>query len=81
VPLPGDAWLIRDEFKGTLETVEAALDVLKELPGRRIAVLGELEDPPGSQGPSFRAVGRRLAASADSAVSVSGECQRQEQLQ
>ena len=72
VPLPGDAWLIRDDFKGTLETIEAALDVLAETPGRRIDVLGEIEDPPGSQSPLFRAVGRRLAASADLALLVGG---------
>lgn len=70
MPLPGGAWLIRDDFKGTLETIEAALEVLQEAPGRRIAVLGEIEDPPGSQGPQFRAVGRRLAASADLALVI-----------
>ena len=31
---PG-AWLIRDDFKSSLETIEAALDVMAELPGRR----------------------------------------------
>ena len=64
---------IRDDFKGTLETIEAALEVLQEAPGRRIAVLGEIEDPPGSQGPLFRAVGRRLATSADLAVMIGGK--------
>ena len=73
MPLAGDAWLIRDDFKGTLETIEAALEVLQEAPGRRIAILGEIEDPPGSQGPLFRAVGRRLATSADLAVMIGGK--------
>ena len=73
MPLAGDAWLIRDDFKGTLETIEAALEVLQEAPGRRIAILGEIEDPPGSQGPLFRTVGRRLAASADLAMMIGGK--------
>ncbi|HEX6015341.1 MAG TPA: hypothetical protein VFY87_26790, partial [Geminicoccaceae bacterium] len=50
-PLANGAWLVRDEFKSSLETIEAALDVMAELPGRRIVVIGSVSEPPGSQGP------------------------------
>jgi UDP-N-acetylmuramoyl-tripeptide--D-alanyl-D-alanine ligase len=72
VPLPGGAWLIRDDLKATLETIDAALDVLAEVPGRRIVVLGEIDEPPGSQGPHYRRLGARLAAVASRAVIVGG---------
>lgn len=62
LPLPGGAWLIRDDFKSSLETIDAALDVLAEAPGRRIAVLGSISEPRGSQGPLYRRLGGRLAA-------------------
>ena len=61
-PLANGAWLIRDDYKSSLETIEAALDVLAEVPGRRVAVLGSISEPPGSQGPHYRRLGARLAA-------------------
>ena len=53
VPLPGGAWLIRDDFKSSLETIDAALDLLAEVPGRRIVVLGEISEPVGQPGPAL----------------------------
>jgi len=77
VPLPGGAWLVRDDFKSSLETIERALSTLAELPARRrVAVLGEVSEPPGSQGEIYRGLGERLAASADAAVFVGGNYQR-----
>jgi UDP-N-acetylmuramyl pentapeptide synthase len=61
--LPSGAWLLRDEYKSSLETVDNALDVLADLPvdGRRIVVMGEISEPPGSQGPIYRRIGERVA--------------------
>ena len=75
VALANGAWLVRDDFKSSLETVEAALDVLAELPGRKIAVMGDISEPPGSQGRIYRAIGARLAGIADRIIVV-GEFQR-----
>lgn len=75
-PLPGGAWLIRDEFKASLETIEAALDVMAELPGRRIVVLGSVSEPPGSQGPICRHLGQRLAQIASRVIVVGPLFQR-----
>ncbi|MGD2128473.1 MAG: UDP-N-acetylmuramoyl-tripeptide--D-alanyl-D-alanine ligase [Lysobacterales bacterium] len=77
VQLPGGAILLRDDFKSSLETVHAALDVFSEIPaGRRGIVLGEVSEPRGSQGPIYRELGRRIASMADFAVFVGGNFQR-----
>ncbi len=68
--LPQGAWLIDDTHKGNLETVEAALDLLEEIPARRLVVMGEIHEPPGSLGPLLRALGARLAAIADRVVTL-----------
>lgn len=75
-PLPGGAWLIRDDFKSSLETVDAALDLLAEVPARRIVVIGSVSEPPGSQGPIYRRLGGRIATIASRLVVVSSEFQR-----
>jgi UDP-N-acetylmuramoyl-tripeptide--D-alanyl-D-alanine ligase len=56
-----------------VETVDAALDVLAEVPGRRIVVIGEVSEPPGSQGPIYRRLGGRLAGIASRVVCVGAE--------
>jgi UDP-N-acetylmuramoyl-tripeptide--D-alanyl-D-alanine ligase len=72
VRLPNGAWVIRDEFKAPVESIEAALDVLASVPGRRIVVLGEIDAPPGSKRPHYRRVGERLAAVASRVIVVGG---------
>ena len=68
VPAQGGAWLLRDEFKSTLEWIDAAFDLLAEIPARRMAVLGEISEPPRSQGPEYRRLGARLASTVSMAV-------------
>ena len=50
--------------------------MLAEVPGRRIVVLGEISEPPGSQGPIYRRIGERLAGMATRVVVVGGNFQR-----
>jgi UDP-N-acetylmuramyl pentapeptide synthase len=77
VELPNGAFLIRDDFKSSLETIDAALDVLAEIPAeRRIAVLGDVEWPPGRQGPTYARLGARLASVATRVVFVASERRR-----
>ena len=77
IELESGAFLLRDDFKSTLETIDAALDVLADVPARRrIVVLGEVSEPPGSQGPIYRRLGERIAGTADRAVFVGGGFQR-----
>lgn len=60
VPLANGATLIRDELKSTIETIDAALDALAAMPGRKIIALGEISEPPGNQGVLYRRLGERL---------------------
>ena len=68
VRLPQGSWLLGDEHKGNLETIHAALDVLEEIPARRLVAIGEIHEPPGSIGPHYRALGARLAGIASHVV-------------
>ena len=70
VALPNGACLLRDEHKSALETIDAALGVLAQVPARRIVVLGEISEPPRPQGPHYRRLGARLAAIASRVVVV-----------
>jgi UDP-N-acetylmuramoyl-tripeptide--D-alanyl-D-alanine ligase len=77
VQLPGGAVLLRDDYKSSLETVHVAFDVFSDTHARRKGVvMGEVSEPPGSQGPIYRELGRRIAAMADYAVLVGGNFQR-----
>jgi len=70
------AFLLVDTQKSQLETIESALQTLTEVSGRRkIVVLGEVEEPPGSQGPIYRELGERLAHIAFHVVFVGGRRQ------
>jgi UDP-N-acetylmuramoyl-tripeptide--D-alanyl-D-alanine ligase len=54
VKLSNGAYVLRDEFKSTPESVDVALDVLAEVPARRkIIVMGALTDPVGKRGPAY----------------------------
>jgi UDP-N-acetylmuramyl pentapeptide synthase len=71
VALPGGAYLLQDEFKAPAETIEAALDVLGEIPAaRRLVVLGEVSDPMGEPRPLYGRLGERLGRVASRAVLV-----------
>ncbi len=64
--------LLRDDCKGAFETFESAIRLLGELSGRRIAVVGEVENPPQASGPTYRSLGAQLGAVAERVVVVGG---------
>jgi len=74
IPLPAaGAWIVLDAYKGALETIDAALDTVSRLPARRkVVVIGDVEEPPGSQGPIYKTLGERLAEVADIVVFIGG---------
>jgi len=77
VELPNGAVLLRDEQKSSLETIDTALDVLAEMPARRkLCVMGDVSEPPGSAGPIYRRLGARMAAIADEVIVVGPNFQR-----
>lgn len=71
IALPNDVWLLRDEHKSGVETFFAAIDAFAQIPARRrIAVVGDVAEPPSPQGPVYRAIGARLGASADRVIVI-----------
>lgn len=77
IELESGAFILRDEFKSSLETIESALDVFEAIPAeRKLVVMGEVSEPPGSQGPIYRQIGERMGRIASMAVIVGGNFQR-----
>lgn len=71
VPLPNGAIVLRDDYKSTLETIHAALDVLAEIPAaRRIVLFGDLSEPQGHERPIYLALGIRAARVASRLVVI-----------
>ena len=69
MPLPNGAFFIRDEFKGSQDPMETALETLSEVPARRrIAVFGELAESTGNE--NYRDVGRLVGKTVDRAIFV-----------
>jgi UDP-N-acetylmuramoyl-tripeptide--D-alanyl-D-alanine ligase len=71
---PSGAVILYDHYKSALETVDAALDALADVPARRkIVILGDLTEAPGSMEEVFATydrLGARVAAIADQAIFV-----------
>ncbi|NLV73220.1 MAG: UDP-N-acetylmuramoyl-tripeptide--D-alanyl-D-alanine ligase [Chloroflexi bacterium] len=67
VPEPGirGITILNDAYNANPRSVMAALDVLKGLKGRRIAVLGDMLELAGEEATGHRAVGTHAAGSAD----------------
>ncbi len=77
IQLANGAMILRDDFKSSLETIHVALDLLSQIPAkRRMVVLGEVSEPPGSQGPIYREIGERVASIASRAIFIGGNFQR-----
>lgn len=77
IRLPNGAFLLRDDFKSSTETIDVALDVLGEIPARRrIVVLADVSEPSGGQGPTYRRLGERIARVATRAIIVGRHWQR-----
>jgi UDP-N-acetylmuramoyl-tripeptide--D-alanyl-D-alanine ligase len=73
IRLENGVLVLRDENKSPLETIEVALDVLSATPAqRRVVVLGDVEQPPGSKGAIYRRIGERIAKIASCAILVGG---------
>jgi len=71
ISLPQGATLFDDSFKGALESIEAALETLKEIPAaRKVLVLVNIEEPPGRVGDVYRALGEKIARVANVVIYI-----------
>ena len=71
VPLANGAIVLRDDYKSTLETIHAALEVLAEIPApRRVVLFGDLSEPQGHERPIYLALGIRAARVASRLVVI-----------
>jgi len=71
VRLRNGAFVLRDDSKSAMETMEAAFDAFSEVPARRrIAVLGEITERSRGVGPTYRHIGRRIGRIASLVVFV-----------
>ncbi len=71
VALPNGAIVLRDDYKSTLETIHAALDVLAEIPAlRRVVLLGDVSEPPGRERPIYLALGAHAARATSQLVVI-----------
>jgi UDP-N-acetylmuramoyl-tripeptide--D-alanyl-D-alanine ligase len=70
VPGPDDSIIIDDTYNSSPDSVMAALNLLKDLEGRRVAVLGDMLELGQMEEQSHRLVGRRAAEVADVLLAV-----------
>ncbi len=69
--------LLCDDFKSPIETIDAALDALAEIPaGRRIVLFGGISHPPPKQRRSYARLGQRVAGIAAHLVVVGEALER-----
>lgn len=68
--LPGPITLLDDTYNANPDSMRAALDLLRELPGRHLALLGDMLELGTETDPAHREVGERAAAEVDVLLTV-----------
>ena len=77
-PIPGinETTIIDSSYNSSPETVKEALDVLKEMEGRRIAVLGNMNELGAYSESCHRAIGKYAATRADMLLTIGDDARR-----
>lgn len=67
--LPSGAWIIDDSFKGNYESYEEAINTLQQIRAKRkIVLMGNIQEPPGRQGPIYKSLGKKIGQCADKLI-------------
>jgi len=70
--LANGVWLLRDDHKSPMETINNALEVFGQIPAKRkIVALGAVTEPTGKQGPIYREIGEKVGALVSLVVVIS----------
>jgi len=70
VPGPNGSTILDDSYNASPASMQAALDLLSELPGRRIALLGDMLELGAAELEGHRRVGERAASASDVLLTV-----------
>ena len=70
LPGPNGSTIIDDSYNASPASMRAALDLLSELPGRRIALLGDMLELGAAEAAGHRGVGERAASACDLLLTV-----------
>ena len=70
VALPGNITILDDTYNAAPESTIAALELLRELPGRRIAILGDMLELGQYEVSGHQSVGKAAATAADQLILV-----------
>lgn len=70
--LPNGIRILDDSFKSSPDTIDAAVETFSKMTGRKIVVMGKIDEPIGKARDRYRELGARLAQFADYILCIGG---------
>jgi len=70
--LPNGIRILDDSFKASPESVDAAVETFSKMTGRKIVVMGKIDEPVGKARDRYRELGERLAKFSDFLLCIGG---------
>jgi UDP-N-acetylmuramyl pentapeptide synthase len=71
--LPNGIRILDDSFKSSQETIDAAVETFSKMTGRKIVVMGRIDEPLGKARDRYRELGTRLGQFADVILCIGGK--------
>ncbi|HTR41458.1 MAG TPA: Mur ligase family protein [Pseudomonadales bacterium] len=71
--LPDGTRILDDSFKSSQDTIDPVMETFSKMAGRKIIVMGKIDEPMGKTRDRYREVGTKLAAFADYVLCIGGE--------
>jgi UDP-N-acetylmuramoyl-tripeptide--D-alanyl-D-alanine ligase len=65
--------ILDDSFKSTQETIETAMETFSKMTGRKIVLMGKIEEPMGKVRDRYREIGAKLAPFANYILCIGGD--------